>query len=321
MTIERARVRSQAKPWGLADLRPWSDLRLWSDTGSDTGDGAALIGELSYERTDVTAPATTLLLKLLFTSAPLSIQVHPDDAYAKSIGQPNGKSEAWHVLRAAPGAKVALGLKQPITREQLRHAIDDGSIATLVDWQPVQAHDTISVPAGTIHAIGAGVVVAEIQQRSDTTFRLFDHGSVRALHVDDATAMADLGMAQSQPRCERLSAERTLLASNSHFVFERIALQPDTAWHLDATRETWLLVLDGVAHAGSFDLTQGEALFAQHERVEIGVGRIGLDCLVAYTGSGGPAAQLLQRIELRNANDESLTGNQPAPALPIGGAP
>ena len=117
MTIERARVSAQAKPWGVADLRP---LRWPPTFGQPGGDGTALIGELSFERESVSAPAASLLLKLLFTSAPLSIQVHPDDAYANSIGLPNGKSEAWHVLSAAPGAMVALGLKQPTTREQLR---------------------------------------------------------------------------------------------------------------------------------------------------------------------------------------------------------
>lgn len=311
MTIERARVVAQAKPWGVADLQPWSDM----------GDGTALIGELSYERADDTAPAAALLLKLLFTSAPLSIQVHPDDAYAKAIGQPNGKSEAWHVLSAAPGAKVALGLKQPITREQLRHAIGDGSIATLVDWQPVQAHDTISVPAGTIHAIGAGVIVAEIQQRSDATFRLFDHRRARTLHVDDATAAADLGLPENQPRCERLSTERTLLAANSHFVFEHIALPPGSSWWLDAARETWLLVLSGIASAGSFDLIQGGAIFAQDERIDIRLGRVGVECLVAYTGDGGPALHLLERSAFESTDGALHLGQARAPTPPIGVAP
>jgi mannose-6-phosphate isomerase len=211
-------------------------------------------------------------------------------------------------------------LKQSITREKLRDAICDGSIATFVVWQPVNARDTISVPAGTIHAIGAGLVVAEIQQRSDTTFRLFDHGSNRALHLDDATAMADLGIAQSQQRCERLSPERTLLVANSYFIFERVSLRPDTTWQLEAMRETWLLVLEGNARAGSLDLRQGEAIFAQHERVAIGVGQTGLDCLVAYTGCGGPAAQLLTRSQPSHRDDTSHTGTQPSPTIPIGAA-
>ena len=156
-----------------------------------------------------------LLLKLLFTSQPLSIQVHPGDAYARSMGLPNGKTEAWYVLSAAPEAKIALGLKRRLTKQQLRHAIDDGSISDLVVWQAVCAGDTVFVPAGTIHAIGAGLVIAEIQQRSDATFRLFDHGRGRELHIEDAIAVADAGPADFHVTPSRLTDSRTLLTSNT----------------------------------------------------------------------------------------------------------
>src|SRR2546427_11957824 len=101
-------------------------------------------------------PDTTLfrsLLKLLFTSEPLSIQVHPDDEFARSIGLPNGKNEAWYILSAAPGARGALGLKRRLTPQALRAAIRDGSIAHLTQWRPVAKGDIILFPAGTIHAI------------------------------------------------------------------------------------------------------------------------------------------------------------------------
>src|SRR6188474_2581878 len=119
MTIEHAHAHSLPKPWGIVDPRPWSSA----------GDGANTIGEIWYERSGSAAVAPSLLLKLLFTSQPLSIQVHPDDAYAQSIGLPNGKTEAWYVLSAAPGAQVALGLKLPMTPQELRDAIGNGSIA------------------------------------------------------------------------------------------------------------------------------------------------------------------------------------------------
>ncbi len=147
MTIELAHAHSFSKPWGVADARPWM-----SAGPSDGGK----IGEIWYERSAFTDTAPSLLLKLLFTNEPLSIQVHPDDAYARSIGLPNGKTEAWYVLSAAPDAKVALGLKHRLTAEQLRHAIDDGSISGLVAWQEVRPGATIFVSAGTIHAIGRG---------------------------------------------------------------------------------------------------------------------------------------------------------------------
>ena len=142
------------------------------------------------------APIPALLLKLLFTSEPLSIQVHPDDAFARSIGLPNGKTEAWYILAALPDARVAVGLKRHLTPQELRASIKDGSIAGLTQWRPVVKGDIIFVPAGTIHAIGAGIVLAEIQQRSDATFRLYDYGRQRELHEDNAVAASDAGPVQ-----------------------------------------------------------------------------------------------------------------------------
>src|SRR3990170_6644778 len=253
MTIEHAHAHSLPKPWGVVDLRPWSNA----------GDDANTIGEIWYERSDSTAVPPSLLLKLLFTNQSLSIQVHPDDTYAQSIGLPNGKTEAWHVLSAAPEAKIALGLNRRLTHEQLRHAIDDGSISDLVVWRPAHPGDTTLVAAGTIHAIGAGLVIAEIQQRSDATFRLFDHGRGRELHIENALAVANAGPADFRVAPTRLTEARTLLASNSHFTFERIELAPNSAWCLEAKHETWLLVVGGSANAGSFELATGGAIFAQ----------------------------------------------------------
>ena len=286
MTIEHAHAHSLPKPWGVVDLRPWSDA----------GDAVNTIGEIWFERSETTPVPPSLLLKLLFTNQPLSIQVHPNDAYARSIGLPNGKTEAWYVLSAAPEAKVALGLKQRLTSEQLRHAIDNGSISDLVVWQAVHPGDTTLVAAGTIHAIGAGLVIAEIQQRSDATFRLFDHGRGRELHIENALAVANAGPADIRVTPTRLTDTRTLLVSNSHFTFERIELAPNSAWSLEAEHETWLLVVGGSGRAGSFDLTTGDAVFAQADHVNIRAGRDGLAALVAYTGRMVP--QLLQCVDM-----------------------
>ena len=144
MAIEHASVQVARKPWGVADLRPWSTI---------DGSGEA-IGELWFQRVDQNAPIPALLLKLLFTSEPLSIQVHPDDAFARSIGLPNGKTEAWYILSAAPDARVAVGLKRHLAPQELRASIMDGSITSLVQWRPVVKSDIIFVPAGTIHEIG-----------------------------------------------------------------------------------------------------------------------------------------------------------------------
>ena len=286
MAIERARVVSHSKPWGVVETRPWSDA----------ADGTELIGELSFERSGAAASTPTLLLKVLFTSAALSIQVHPDDDYARSIGLPNGKSEAWYVLSAGPDAKVAVGLKKPITRDQLRQAIADGGIAELVSWRPVKARDIVDVPAGTIHAIGADVVIVEIQQRSDATFRLFDYGRDRPLHVDHALAMSTADVAPSDAQSVRASPERTALVVNPHFCFERVSLAPESVWSLNAMRETWLFVVGGKARVGPIDVARGDAVFGQGECPEVRAGGTGVEFLIAYTGDGGALEELLVPI-------------------------
>jgi len=286
MTFEHAIAHSVPKPWGVVDPRPWSSAGRSDNT----------IGEIWYERSGSAAVAPSLLLKLLLTNQPLSIQVHPGDAYAQSIGLPNGKTEAWYVLSAAPEAKVALGLKRRLTPQQMRHAASDGSISDLVAWQVVSAGDTVFVPAGTIHAIGAGLVIVEIQQRSDATFRLFDHGRRRELHIENAIAVADAGPAGIHVAPSRLTDTRTLLTSNAHFTFEKIDLAPNSAWCLEAKRETWLLVVSGSARTSSFDLAMGDAIFAQSDRVIIRAGMIGMAALVAY--AGGLVPELLQYADM-----------------------
>ena len=185
--------------------------------GASSGGDGAPIGELWFQRVDSAAPEPALLLKLLFTDQALSIQVHPDDAFARTMGLPHGKTEAWYVLSAEPGAEVSLGLNHPVTPPQLRAAIVDGTIVDLTHRQVVQAGEAIVVSAGTIHAIGAGLVIAEIQQRSDATFRLFDHGRDRELHPDAAVGAAVAGPAPAQAASERLSAARLVVATSPVF--------------------------------------------------------------------------------------------------------
>jgi mannose-6-phosphate isomerase len=220
MPTEQAAVRIVHKPWGVNDLHPWSKV---------DGTGQA-VGELWFERADQNAPTPALLLKLLFTSEPLSIQVHPDDTYARAMGMPNGKSEAWYILSAQAGAQIAAGLKRQVTPQQLRASIQDGSISDLVHWRPVAKGDVIYIPAGTIHAIGAGIVLAEIQQHSDATFRLFDHGRKRELHEDDGVAVAHPWPLRTPTAPTSLTANRTLLVASKHFVLERVELPEGSSW-------------------------------------------------------------------------------------------
>jgi mannose-6-phosphate isomerase len=303
MVIERARAHAVEKPWGVSDLRPWNTANH---------DGSRLVGEIWYERASTSASDPSLLLKLLFTSQPLSIQVHPADVYARAMGLARGKTEAWYILTAAPGAKVALGLKDLLAPRQLCDAIEDGSIADLVAWRTVLAGDAVFVPAGTIHAIGAGLVVAEIQQRSDATFRMFDFGRKRELHVADAVAVAAVMPAGVCAKPKRLTEERALLVSNSHFAFERLELAPGATLRLEADRETWLLVVSGIGHVGELGVATGDAIFAQSESVDIHAGSQGMATLIAYTAVGGLVPYLLQSRSRRSATDEAWSEGMPA---------
>jgi mannose-6-phosphate isomerase len=285
MPTEHASVRVVHKPWGVSDLQPWSSI-------DGTGDA---VGELWFERTDENAPIPALLLKLLFTSEPLSIQVHPDDTFARAMGLPNGKSEAWYIISAKPDAQIGVGLKHRVTPQELRASIRNGSIVELVQWRPVEKGDVIFIPAGTIHAVGAGIVLAEIQQRSDTTFRLFDYGSQRELHEDNGVAVANAWPLRSAHQPTRVSGERTVLVASRYFVLERLELPEGSSWALLAEPETWILVLDGHAAIGLAALSIGQAVFVAGGRTSIEVGTNGLTALVAYPASTA-IGSLLQRL-------------------------
>jgi mannose-6-phosphate isomerase len=275
MTLERTFTRNVPKPWGRTDLRPWN---------THHGEGLA-IGEVWFQRTDRRASESGLLLKILFTDEPLSIQVHPDDAYAQSIGLAHGKCEAWYILSALPDARIALGLKRSVSPSELRASIESGSIVELVQWRGVQSGEAILVVAGTIHAIGSGIVVVEIQQRSEATFRLFDFGRQRELHNDHAVAAASGAHAAHQAPSRRLTKERTLLVADRHFVLERIELPPGSEWELLAPRETWLFVLEGRAWVGALPACKGEAIFLEADSARIRVRSAGLQGLLAYVGT------------------------------------
>ena len=285
MPTEHASVRVVHKPWGVSDLQPWSSI-------DGTGDA---VGELWFERADKNAPIPALLLKLLFTSEPLSIQVHPDDTFARAMGLPNGKSEAWYIISAKPDAQIGVGLKHRVTPQELRASIRDGSIVELVQWRPVEKGDVIFIPAGTIHALGAGIVLAEIQQRSDTTFRLFDYGRQRELHEDNGVAVANAWPLRSAHKPTRVTGERTVLVASRYFVLERLELPEGSSWALLAEPETWILVLDGHAAIGLAALSIGQAVFVAGGRTSIEVGTNGLTALVAYPASAA-IGSLFQRL-------------------------
>lgn len=172
-------ARRVERIWGVTDLPSWALGR--SDRGQP-------IGEIWYE--EPSGSDHELLVKLLFTAERLSIQVHPDDEAARAIGHRRGKDEAWLVLDAEPEAVIGLGLRRKVSKDELRAAALSGDIEQLIDWKPVRAGEIYYSPAGTIHAIGAGLTIMEIQQNLDLTYRLYDYGRPRELHLDEAVAAA-----------------------------------------------------------------------------------------------------------------------------------
>jgi len=176
-----------------------------------------------------------LLLKLLDANDVLSVQVHPDDAAAAELGEPDvGKTEMWHVLQAEPGSALYCGLRSGVDAGRLRDAIETNTLEELLVQFPVDPETSVFVPAGTVHAIGAGIVLAEIQQNSDLTYRLYDWGRVqadgtpRALHVDKSLVATKFAEGRQGPAttltypfdggvCEVIAACR-------HFAAERVAV-------------------------------------------------------------------------------------------------
>jgi mannose-6-phosphate isomerase len=146
------------------------------------------IGEVWF---DSPPELSSILVKYIFTSEKLSVQVHPSDAQAAAFGEKDrGKEECWLVIAAEPGATLGIGFKQPVDAEAMRRAALDGTIEDLMVWHPVAPGDFFYIPAGTVHAIGAGVSLIEIQQNSEITYRLYDYGRPRELHLDKGIAVA-----------------------------------------------------------------------------------------------------------------------------------
>lgn len=172
-------TRIVEKPWGRTDIP--------AVFGAPAGQR---VGEIWFE--EDAGDAAPLMIKFLFTSERLSIQVHPDNAAAAAWGYARGKDECWLVLKADPDAEVGVGLNRSCTPDGLRDAALAGTIEGYINWQPVSERAFIYNRAGTIHAIGPGLMLVEVQQNVDCTFRLYDYGRPRELHLDAAMAVADL---------------------------------------------------------------------------------------------------------------------------------
>lgn len=256
--------------------------RIWGRHDLPAVFGAASdtpIGEVWFAEESGAEPE--LLVKYLFTSERLSVQVHPDDEAARSRGFARGKDEAWLVLDAGPSATIGLGMTQDLPPEALRAAALDGSIETLLDWRPVKDGDFFYSTGGTIHAIGAGLSLIEIQQNLDLTYRLYDYGRPRELHLEDAVAVARAEPWSSPFKPYDASPGRQILAADGAFVVERWTFEgrksvdsPDGQLQIIPVRAGG--TLDGASlAAGTVWRIEGGAILDAAE---------GIDLLAAYPG-------------------------------------
>lgn len=258
--------------------KPWGRHTLWPGFADPAPDGAP-IGEVWYQTPGNAAP--DLLIKYLFTSEKLSVQVHPDDAQAHAAGLPRGKDECWVILAAEPDSTIALGTREPIDRNTLRAAAIDGSIEDLLDWKPVKAGDFFYSASGTIHAIGAGITLIEVQQNSETTYRLYDYGRPRELHLDAGVAVADPVPFVPHPMPGAVAADRTILVEGPKFVLERWP-GGHRSVSLPAGTVGWLVPVTGEGVADGVPFAAGDCLTLEGT-CEIDAA-VGSDLLFAYPG-------------------------------------
>lgn len=220
VSVFQIEPRFVERVWGVHQLAPFY------------ADSDKKIGEVWFQL----EPDFPILVKFLFTAERLSVQVHPDDEFARVNESCRGKTEMWHILNTQPGASIALGMKAAVTPEQFQAAVHDNTVEELLEWVPVVPGETYFAEAGTVHAIGAGVTLCEIQQNSDVTYRLYDYGRGRELHIEKGLKVSQLGCYQGR---------RELPVECCHFLTEELRLNEDQTYRPLPGRDQLLIVLEG----------------------------------------------------------------------------
>ncbi len=239
LTPFRIDPRFDMRVWGYEDLRPWFDAQA---DGGPIGE-AWLTGDMCLVATgphrgkrldalfneahdallgaDARSDGSPLLIKVIFAKEKLSVQVHPDDRMAQKYGDPRGKTECWYALDAEPGAQVAVGLKAGVTLKQVEQEIQAGTLEDSLNILPVGQGDMIFVDAGTVHAIFPGSVLLETQQNCDLTYRMYDYGRPRELHIEKALEATRL-VTKAGKVAPKVFQDRTVLIDAEYFRVERI---------------------------------------------------------------------------------------------------
>ena len=242
-------TKTVEKPWGK-DLLP---------APFETPPGKR-IGEIWFEPP---AELPALLIKYIFTSEALSVQVHPSDAQTEAAGLgKQGKEECWLVIDAEPGAVLGIGFHGQVDAEAMRAAALDGSIEDLLVWHPVKAGDFFYIPANTVHAIGGGCSIIEVQQNSDITYRLYDYGRPRELHLDQGMAVAKGEPYDMRQHLVLLEQGDVALVDGPYFRLDRIDGIPDEATARKYLGCLLVIPRDGTACVGNDPVKPGECALA-----------------------------------------------------------
>ena len=224
-----------------------------------------------------------LLLKLLNAKEALSVQVHPGDDYAKQVENKLGKTEAWYILDAQEGAELIYGIRPGVTKEMLKDALEDGEkIKQLLNYVPVKKGETYFIPAGTVHAIGEGIVLYEIQQSSDVTYRFYDwnrmdsQGNKRELHIEKALDVVNLNHKAevATPKCKCTDENGTfeLLLDTTYFALERITNASDYVIAPNTERFSILTALEKgiIAYDGEqLEIASGQTVLLPADGVQV----------------------------------------------------
>ena len=220
-----------------------------------------------------------LLIKLIDAKGDLSVQVHPSDEYALEHEGEYGKTEMWYILDCDEGAALYYGFARDTTREEYETAIKEGRLTDILNRVPVKRGDVFFIPAGTVHAIGAGILICEIQQNSNTTYRVYDYnrrdknGNLRPLHVEKALAVSDLKKSSALP--EIPDGADVLLAECGYFEVRRLRFDGEGAVTATAESFTALTVTEGegtlVYDGGELDFAKGDMLFVPAQETSFAV--------------------------------------------------
>lgn len=228
-------------------------------------------------------PDFPILIKLIDAEKKLSVQVHPGDAYARRVENENGKTEAWYILDAAPESELVYGVNKEMTRSAFMQSIQKKEVESLLNFVPVKKGDVVFIPSGMLHAIGAGIFLAEVQQSSNTTYRVYDYdrpgkdGKPRELHIEKAADVADLTVpsadfAPAGVPCKYENAQKTYLTGCEYFKMYRLSIDGIYYDFADADSFVHLLVLEGegeiFCEGERLPLKKGASIFIPAEKGE-----------------------------------------------------